>query len=130
MSFPAPEPTDEDAPFWACVREGRLCLQRCGECGRYAHPPTSRCAYCGSTRREYLPAPACGVVFSYTVARTVAHASAEGRTPYAVVLVAFPECDGVRVLGSAPSIPIDALRIGLPVKWSQGAAQAIEFERG
>ena len=120
MSEPAPPPfrvqpalDDENRFFWTSGQDGRLRFLRCQSCGYYLHPPLPRCPACGS--REVAPEAVSGrgEVFSYTVN----HQSWDGATdPYVIVLVTFPEQEGLRLTSNLTGIDPDDVRIGLPVQ--------------
>ena len=118
MSGPAPfrvQPTldDDNRFFWTSGQDGRLRILRCRSCGYYLHPPLPRCPACGG--RDLAPEAVSGQgeVFSYTVN----HQSWDGDTdPYAIVLVALPEQDGLRLTSNLVNCPPGEARIGLPVR--------------
>ena len=95
---------DSNRGFWTSGADGRLRFSRCQACGYWLHPPDP--ALPGVRR------PGAGVgagqrprqVFSYTVN----HQPWDGSTePWAIVLVALPEQDGLRLtsnlVGSTPT---------------------------
>ena len=54
-----------------------------------------------------------GEVFSFTVN----HKSWDGHPdPYAIVLVAFPEQDGLRLTSNLVNVPADDVYVGMPVQ--------------
>lgn len=112
-ALPLPEANEEDGPFWQHVRQGRLHFQCCEDCGRFTHPPTLHCACCGSPRRGWQPAPREGTVYSFTVIHRASHPALRDDLPYNVVLLAFDECDGVRLVTNAVDVACEDLRIGL-----------------
>lgn len=105
---------DEDNRFfWTSGADGRLRFLRCQACGYYLHPPLPRCPECGS--RDVAPEAVSGrgEVYSYTVN----HQSWDGGTePYAIVIVTFPEQEGLRLTSNLVNCPLDDARIGLPVR--------------
>ena len=99
--------------FWTSGEDGQLRFLRCQTCGYYLHPPLPRCPQCGG--RELAPEVVSGrgEVFSFTVN----HQSWDGGTdPYAIVLVALPEQEGLRLTSNLVGVPLDEIRIGLPVQ--------------
>ncbi len=104
---------DTNRFFWASGEDGQLRFLRCQACGYYLHPPLPRCPECGS--REVAPEVVSGrgEVHSYTVN----HQSWDGGTdPYAIVLVALPEQEGMRLTSNLVNHPLDAIHIGMPVQ--------------
>jgi uncharacterized OB-fold protein len=54
-----------------------------------------------------------GVIHSFTVN----HQSWDGGTePYAIIVVALPEQEGLRLTSNLVGCPLDEIRIGLPVR--------------
>ncbi len=51
---PAPILTPDNAFFWEACERGELVAQRCGACGRLAHPPRPMCPHCHSLAREIV----------------------------------------------------------------------------
>jgi uncharacterized OB-fold protein len=104
---------DSNRFFWTSGEDGRLRFLRCQACGYYLHPPLPRCPQCGS--RELAPEAVSGrgEVFSFTVN----HQSWDGSTePYAIVLVALPEQEGLRLTSNLVGLAADEVQIGLPVE--------------
>lgn len=116
LPLPQPIPDEEDAPFWTHVRNGALHFQCCGECARHTHPPALHCGACGSPQREWRRAPAIGRLFTYTIVHRASHPSVAQDIPYNVVVVEFPECDGVRLVTNAVDAQADELQIGMPLE--------------
>ena len=59
--------TDLTRPFWEAAAEGRLVVQRCGECGYWNHPPRDECDACRSGALAFAPVSGRGTVWSYSV---------------------------------------------------------------
>ena len=99
--------------FWTSGEDGRLRFLRCQSCGYYLHPPSPRCPQCGSRELAAEAVSGRGEVYSYTIN----HQSWDGSTePYAIVLVTFPEQEGLRLTSNLVGVPVDDVRIGLPVQ--------------
>jgi uncharacterized protein len=99
--------------FFEEARAGRLTGIRC-ECGEIAIPPKELCAACGKHAWTQVPLAGDGAVASYTVIRVPPRGRA-GEAPYAVAVVQLRE--GVSLLGRVVDIPLESLRIGLPVRF-------------
>lgn len=104
---------DTNRFFWTSGADGRLRFLRCQACGYWLHPPIPRCPECGS--RDVAPEAVSGraEVFSYTVNHQPWDGSPE---PYAIVLVTFPEQEGMRLTSNLVDCPLDEIRIGMPVE--------------
>jgi uncharacterized OB-fold protein len=99
--------------FLEGVREGRLVVQRCGACGALAVPPKAVCPDCESRAWERVPLSGDGEVASFTVIR-VAPPRLAAEVPYAIVVARMAE--GVSLLGRLAGAPVDAVRVGMPVR--------------
>lgn len=101
--------------FFDEARDGRLVALRCGECGDLAIPPKEFCPSCQKRAWSTVPLRGDGAVASFTVVRVAPRGHA-GDVPYAVAVVRLSE--GVSLLGRVIGIPLESLRVGLPVKFS------------
>ncbi len=108
-----PAVTEETEAFWAAAAEGRLVVERCGDCGAESFPPRGICRSCRS--RDVAPAEITGpgVVHSFTVNHQ--RWLPDLAVPYAVVLVEFPDHPGIRVAGRLRGIDPEDVAIGLAV---------------
>jgi hypothetical protein len=115
---------DDNRFFWSSGEDGRLRFLRCQACGYWLHPPGPRCPECGG--RELAPEAVSGrgEVWSYTVN----HQPWDGGTdPYAIVLVALPEQDGLRLTSNLVNCPPDDVHIGMPVQVTFERHDAVWF---
>jgi uncharacterized protein len=103
---------DENRFFWTAGADGVLRFLRCRSCGFYLHPPLPRCPQCWSSDIGPQAVSGRGDVFSYTVNH---HPWDGGTEPYAIVVVAFPEQDGLRLTSNLVGSP-DDVHIGMPVQ--------------
>ena len=100
--------------FFEEARAGRLTGIRCGRCGELAIPPKEFCPACHERAWEPVPLDGHGAIASFTVIRIPPRGRAAD-SPYAVALVRLDE--GVSLLGRIVDIPLDALKVGLPVRF-------------
>ena len=100
--------------FFDEVRAGRLTGIRCGECQALAIPPKEFCPSCGKRAWVTVPLDGAGEIVSFTVIR-VAPRGFTGDVPYAVAVVGLRE--GVSVIGRVVDIPLDALSVGMAVRF-------------
>jgi uncharacterized OB-fold protein len=107
--------------FFDGVREGRLVVQRCAACGAPAVPPKAVCSECEGESWGRTALGGDGEVASYTVIR-VAPARLAAEAPYVVAVTRMAE--GVSLLGRLAGAPIDAVRVGMPVRFVAPAAGA------
>jgi uncharacterized protein len=107
-----PRVTDFNRAFWTGGREGKLLIQRCTACGRWAHPPQRSCAACGGT---VVAEAASGDATVYTF--TVNHHPFNPTVPvpYVVALVELAEQEDLRMPTNIVDCDPRAVRIGMPV---------------
>jgi uncharacterized OB-fold protein len=113
--LPRPDPTNEDdAAFWAALRDGELRVQRCTGCGAFRHPPRPLCAQCGATAREWQAVTGAGEVWSFTVVHPPTLPAFADRTPYGAVVVRLDE--GVFLVSNLVDCPVDEIVVGVRVE--------------
>jgi len=101
VAKPVPVPDELSEGFWAAAARGRLAIQRCADCGRYTHPPTTVCSGC-FTVPPHLAAEDVsgrGRIASWTVVRQAFLPGFRDDVPYVVVVVELDEQPGLKVLG-------------------------------
>ena len=101
---PLPTPDADTAAFWRGLRDGKLLLQHCGECGHVQYYQQAICRACGSEQLEHRAASGRGKVHSFSVVHRAPGPAFKGDVPYAVILVELAE--GPRMIstftGGAP----------------------------
>jgi uncharacterized OB-fold protein len=107
--------------FFDGVKEGRLVVQRCTACGALAVPPKAVCPSCESATWSRATLGGDGEVTSYTVIRVPA-AKFAAEAPYLVAIARMAE--GVSLLGRLTGAPIDAVYVGMPVRFVGSSANA------
>lgn len=115
--LPAPVPARDglDAPFWAGLAEGRLMLQRCARCRSWQWGPEWICHRCHSFELAWEAIEPLGRIYSYERVWHPVHSALQEQGPYLVVLVEFPQADGVRMVGNLLGDPSQQVSIGCPV---------------
>lgn len=117
---PLPEPTIDSLPFWKGLKEHRVLLQRCDDCGVIRHYPRPMCSECHSMEVDWVEASGHGTVYSWTITHHPFHIGFRGETPYVLVTVDLAE--GVRIQSQLLDAKPEDLRIGLPVEVVFGQA--------
>lgn len=119
-----PDVDDEvAAPFWAGVRDGKLLVQSCGDCGAARFPPRIFCGRCGSKRVDWRESAGRGHIWSWVISHGPTLPAFADRVPYPVVVVELDDFPGIRMVGNlvaAPgaaidSVPAAGITIGMPV---------------
>ncbi|MDE0064301.1 MAG: OB-fold domain-containing protein [Gammaproteobacteria bacterium] len=116
--LPKPVPARDglDAPFWAAAAQGILTLQRCNACGRWQWGPEWICHHCLSDDLAFEAVEPRGRIYSYERVWHPVHPALKDQGPYLIVLVEFPDQDGVRMIGNLLGDPEQEVIIGAPVK--------------
>ena len=109
-----PTPPPDTQPYWDGLRQGRLRLQGCADCGRISHYPRPVCDACWSMNTDWPDAEGRGTVHSWTITHYAFHPGFKGDLPYVLLTVDLPE--GVRMNAQGRGIDPSLLRVGLPVK--------------
>ena len=109
-----PRITPENEHFWTGGAEDELRFKRCRSCGYYIHPPAPRCPTCLSKELEVAAVSGRATVLTYTVNHQPWIPGFP--TPYVVAIVEIEEQPGLRLMTNLVNCPIDAVRIGMPVR--------------
>jgi uncharacterized OB-fold protein len=113
MPKPRPEPTPVSQPFWDALREERVDLQRCDDCGRWVYYPRSRCPACLSPRLTWTTVEGGGYVYTFTVAEQATAPPFADEVPQLLAIVELDE--GVRMSTTLVDVRPDMVAIGLSV---------------
>ncbi|MCZ6885641.1 MAG: zinc ribbon domain-containing protein, partial [Alphaproteobacteria bacterium] len=70
---PVPRPAPESEPYWAAARDHKLKLQKCGACGEFWFPPSSRCPHCLDADHSWEEVSGTGRVFSFVTYQRLYH---------------------------------------------------------
>lgn len=97
--------------FYEGLAERKLLAQQCGGCGTLRNPPGPSCPECHSLDWTPCEMPATGVIYSFTIHRHPPLPDYD--TPHPVALVEFD--NGLRFVAPVTGIPIEEIRIGMPV---------------
>jgi len=110
----APTTTPDTKFFWEALREERLLIQRCSDCGGLRHPPRPMCPRCQSLSWTTVESRGRGTVHSFVLPRHPPLPWFQGT--YVVALVDLEE--GVRLMANLVGVAPDAtvLRIGTPLE--------------
>lgn len=110
-----PKPRDLlNGQFWANCAEGKLCFQRCTDCGVWRHMPRFMCADCGSDQWEWKESSGKGKIYSWIITHQAMHPKFREDTPYAALVVEMDE--GVRFVSRPLGISNEELHLDMPVQ--------------
>ncbi|GAA4329347.1 hypothetical protein GCM10023144_16020 [Pigmentiphaga soli] len=114
MATSQPRTDTFNQPYWAALREGRLCMPRCRQCHRLQYPMGPCCSNCLSADFDWVALSGRGRVHAYAVYHHAFHPSFRDRLPYNVAEVLLEE--GVKVISNIVGIAHDAIRNDMPVR--------------
>lgn len=109
-----PEITPLHEPFWDALREHRVELQRCDDCGAFRFIPSELCSACASPGATWTPIEGTGEVYTYTVVHRAPTPAYQADTPYVIAHVTLDE--GPRMISTVVDCAPDDVRIGMRVE--------------
>lgn len=112
--LPLPQPSRDNAVFYAAAARGELRFQRCTPCLRFRHYPRPVCPYCLSRDFTWELSAGRGTVYTWTIVRGPTLPAFADRLPYNVVDVLLDE--GVHFVSELLDCPPDEIRAGMPVQ--------------
>ena len=92
-----PEPDADSTFFWDALKEKKLLIQRCGDCGRSRFPPMPRCPYCASAKYSVIEAGGGGTVYTWVVVHRAFDPAFTDEVPFTLATVDLDE--GARIVG-------------------------------
>jgi len=110
--------------FFAHLREGRVAFPRCNDCGKLHWYPMKLCPHCQSSDIGWQPMRGPGELWSWTIVRHPFDPSYADKVPYVVALVTYPDAPGIRLIANIEGVPLDGLKIGMPLELAQPASNA------
>jgi uncharacterized OB-fold protein len=113
ISRPVPEPTIDSKPYWDGLKERRLLLQQCGDCGLVRHYPRPMCAACHSLEVRWIESSRQGRLHSWTEVHHPFVPALRDEIPYVMATVELEE--GVRLQCQMLGADSADLKIDLPV---------------
>ncbi len=98
--------------FWEEAAEGRLSIQKCGDCGRLHHPPRPVCPNCHSADRIPTEMSGRGSIFSFI---QVHYPQPVGFDEAPIIALVDLEEGGVRLITNIVDAALDELSNDAPV---------------
>lgn len=110
---PLPAPDADTAAFWRGLRDGRLLLQHCTDCGHVQYYQQATCRACGGENLVHRAASGCGKVHSFSVVHRAPGPAFKADVPYAVILVDLEE--GPRMISTLTGSPPEEVTFDMEV---------------
>ncbi len=111
---PLPQPSPDNAEFWAGCKRHELRIQKCDDCGATRFYPRPACPECTSLRYAWIECRGRGRVYSWTVIHPPTLAAFRDLVPYAAGLIELDE--KVFMVGQIRGVAPHAIRSGLRVE--------------
>jgi len=110
----APTPSIDSQPYWDGLKEHKLKLQKCANCGKIRHYPRPVCDSCWSMEVDWIEASGKGTVHSWTVSHHAFLPAYKKELPLILVTVDLEE--GVRMNSQLRDSKPEDLKLGMPVE--------------
>jgi len=104
---PAPSENPESKPYFDALRDGKLLIKTCRQCGQVHFYPRAGCPFCFSASTDWLECNGTGTIYAYSVLR-----SAKDLPVLAYVTLS----EGPTLMTSIVDSPVNALSNGAPVR--------------
>jgi uncharacterized OB-fold protein len=117
LERPLPQPiTPEARPYWDGLREGKLMLPRCHDCGHVFFYPRAVCPRCGSRAIAWTQASGRGRLHAFGIAQQSFNRAYRVKPPYVLAMIELEE--GPRMLSNLVNVEPDpqTVRCDMPVE--------------
>jgi uncharacterized OB-fold protein len=117
LERPLPQPiTPETKPFWDGLREQKLMIPKCNDCGRAFFYPRIVCPLCHSRNVGWIQASGRGRLYSFEIAYQTIGRTFKVKPPYVLAMVELEE--GPRMLSNLINVEPDPkkIRCDMPVE--------------
>ena len=111
---PLPIPNEDTKPFWDSLREHKLMIQKCSQCGQFRFPPRVVCPYCMSLDSQGVEVKGKGKIYSFTVVHHAYTPAYRDELPYVVAIVEIEE--GIRLVTNIVGCEPESVQIGMDVE--------------
>lgn len=100
--------------YWDGLRDHKLVVQKCNDCGAYTHPPGPICTSCLSPNKSHVTMSGHGTVYTYTITHRPMHSEFKEDVPYAIIYVKLEE--GPMIVSWLTGVDPQGAKIGMPVE--------------
>jgi uncharacterized protein len=108
---PLPSPTPITAPFWAGLKEGRILVQNCQDCGGWVFYPRSHCSHCLSDRLEWRQVTGAATLYTFTITRQPTAPHFADEVPQLLAVVELE--GGIRMTTTLVNVAESDIRVGM-----------------
>ena len=117
LERPLPQPiTPEAKPYWDGLRDQKLMLPKCQDCGHCFFYPRILCPRCASRRIGWIQSSGRGRLFSFEISYQPLNKAFKVKPPYVLAMVELEE--GPRLMSNLVGIAADPalIRCDMPVE--------------
>ena len=97
--------TPEAKPYWDGLKENKLMLPKCGDCGKAFFYPRIACPHCQSRNIEWMQASGKGKLFTFQIAHRSLNPNFKIEPPYILAMIELDE--GPRIMSNLINIEAD-----------------------
>ncbi len=97
--------TPEAKPYWDGLREGKLMLPKCDDCGKAFFYPRIACPHCHSRAVGWIEASGKGKLYSFQIAHRALNPAFKIEPPYILAMIELEE--GPRMMSNLIDIEPD-----------------------
>ena len=117
LQRPLPPPmTPEAMPYWEGLREEKLMLPKCDDCGKAFFYPRIACPHCHSRNVGWIQASGKGKLYSFEIAHRSLNPAFKIEAPYVLAMIELEE--GPRMMSNLIDIEPDpaVIKCDMPVE--------------
>lgn len=117
LERPLPQPiTPEAQPYWNGLKEGKLMLPKCDDCGKAHFYPRIVCPHCHSRNISWIQASGKGKLFSFQIAHRSLNPAFKVKLPCVLAMIELEE--GPRIMSNLINIDPDpdVVKCDMPVE--------------
>lgn len=114
--YPDVQINRDNIAHYHALAEGRLVINRCGDCGHWIYPHRPLCPECWSWNVAPREVSGLGRVFMFTLLNQLRDPGSLILEPVPVAAVELVEQDGLRYLSRIVNCPVEAIAHDMPVQ--------------
>jgi uncharacterized OB-fold protein len=112
LPIPVAETDGLSAPYWDGLRQERLLVQRCPDCGQWQFGPEWLCNHCHRFDPDWVEVAAEGFIYSWERVWHPSHPALKDSCPYLAIVVELPHAGRIRMIGNLLGDPLQEVAIG------------------
>lgn len=115
---PIPLKTQDNQPFWDAADQHEMALQKCNDCGHYAHPPGPACATCGSQNVtwEQFGSDIKASIYTYVISYRPFLPGFQDDLPLIIAQAELENVPEVKIMCNILDCKPEDVYVGMPVK--------------